>query len=185
MFQETNDVTAELHALVICFDNRCVIYRHPHPLDYFPKVPTQAEHCATRDLVYIWANMFTRMCVPLKSELQNTGPWSAAAWPHLPPRPPVLSPNSILPSHPSHYAMILWRKTRLLFPQCYDFNFCTIIKFFMSEVAGSVCSGRMYKMQSRFCGPHFKQFWYSDFLMYFRCSCTNFLIKRDVPLCER
>jgi len=131
--QQTNDVTEQLHALVICFDNRCVIYRStpppPSPTDCFPQVPAQVEFCATRDWVYIWANIFTRMCVPLKSKLQHTGPWTAAAWPPQPPER-LCYRLAVVFRHILLIALSFFdEKLRRLFPKWYYLDFSTIKKF--------------------------------------------------------
>jgi len=63
--QETNDVTAQLHTLVICFDNRCVINRTPPPplpSTTFQKFRHKSNSVQLR-IEYTYVQIYVHACV--------------------------------------------------------------------------------------------------------------------------
>lgn len=63
--QETNDVTAQLHALVIYFDNRCVIYRPPPPPPTTFHKFRHKSNSVQLDIEYTYGQIYVHACVYL------------------------------------------------------------------------------------------------------------------------
>jgi hypothetical protein len=75
MLQETNDVTAQLHALVICFDNTCVIYRHPPPPRLLPRSSdTSRTRCNSGLSTHMGKYIYTDVCGFEIQTSKHTGP---------------------------------------------------------------------------------------------------------------
>jgi hypothetical protein len=71
--QETDDVTAQLHALVICFDNRCVIYRTPPPTTSQKFRHKSHTRCSSGLSTHLGEYVYTHACA---FEIQISKHWA-------------------------------------------------------------------------------------------------------------